>query len=360
MHKNPVKFRFIIGSRTCATKQIAKKLVQILKLISRILKRYCNKVRFYTGIERYWIVDNNEVVLDSMESINKKASARNIETYDFSTLYTKIPLQDLKDKLKRTVEKAFKGGNNQYIRVTKEDARWHHCKRDDTFSKEDIFKMIDIIVDNSFFRFGNRVFRQSIGIPMGIDPAPQMANLYHHYYESTFMVTLTKENFGMAKKFNNTRRYIDDLVTLNNDGHLQANVRRIYPEELKLNKENENNKVATFLDIEASIQDGRFHTKTYDKREAFEIVNYPDLSGNIPAQPAYGVYTSQIIRYAKICSHTEDLVNRIMQLPKKLVGKGFTREKLKITLRNCLKKHRWIASKHQIDHRLSDGWLFGQ
>ena len=179
-----------------------------------------------------------------------------------------------------------------------------------------------------------------------------MANLYLHYYESTFMETLTKENFGIAKKFNNTRRYIDDLVTLNNDGHLQANVRRIYPEELKLNKENENNKVATFLDIEASIQDGRFHTKTYDKREAFhfEIVNYPDLSGNIPAQPAYGVYTSQIIRYAKICSHTEDLVNRIMQLTKKL----------KITLRNCLKKHRWIASKHQIDHRLSDGWLFGQ
>ena len=66
-----------------------------------------------------------------------------------------------------------------------------------------------------------------------------MANLYLHYYESTFMETLTKENFGMAKKFNNTRRYIDDLVTLNNDGYLQANVRRIYPEELKLNKEND-------------------------------------------------------------------------------------------------------------------------
>ena len=64
-----------------------------------------------------------------------------------------------------------------------------------------------------------------------------------------------------------------------------------------------------FLDIETHIKDRIFHTRTYDKREAFnfEIVNYPDLSGNIPEQPAYGVYSSQIIRYARVCSHTKDL-----------------------------------------------------
>ena len=41
---------------------------------------------------------------------------------------------------------------------------------------------------------------QCIGIPMGIDPAPQMANLYLYYYESSFMETITKENYGIAKK----------------------------------------------------------------------------------------------------------------------------------------------------------------
>ena len=48
----------------------------------------------------------------------------------FSTLYTNIPLEDLKKKLKKNVEKAFKGGNNQYIRVAQRDAGWCHQKKD--------------------------------------------------------------------------------------------------------------------------------------------------------------------------------------------------------------------------------------
>ena len=49
-----------------------------------------------------------------------------------------------------------------------------------------IFLLIDLVFDNSFFRFGKKVFRQKIGIAMGIDRAPQMANLYLYYYEGAF------------------------------------------------------------------------------------------------------------------------------------------------------------------------------
>ena len=56
--------------------------------------------------------------------------------------------------------------------------------------------------------------------------------------------------------------------------------------------------------LEEQIKDACIEVKTYDKRDAFkfEIINYPDLSGNIPTKPAYGVFTSQVIRYARICS----------------------------------------------------------
>ena len=47
--------------------------------------------------------------------------------------------------------------------------------------KERVYKLIDFVVDNSVFRLGNNVYRQKIGIPMGIDPAPQMANLYLYF-----------------------------------------------------------------------------------------------------------------------------------------------------------------------------------
>ena len=349
MHKNPVKFRFIIGARNCVTKQVAKKLVKILQLIMKIHRRYCNKIKFYTGIERFWIIENNAQILEDIKFINSKRNARNIKTFDFSTLYTKIPLDDLKEKLKEIVDKAFKGGHNKYIQITNKTARWFHSKKNESFTKEDIFSMIDLVIDNSFFTFGDKVFRQSIGIPMGIDPAPQMANLYLYYYEAKFMEMLTKENYSAAKKFNYTRRFIDDLHTLNNDGHLEENnnMGRIYPQELKLNQENKNDDKATFLDLEEQIKDACIEVKTYDKRDAFkfEIINYPDLSGNIPTKPAYGVFTSQVIRYARICSKKADLLERVKSLTKKLLRKHYTINGLKSSLKKCLKKHRWITTK---------------
>ena len=54
---------------------------------------------------------------------------------------------------------------------------------------------------------------------MGIDSAPQIANLYLSYYEAKFMEMLTKENYSTAKKFKYTRRFIDDLHISNNNGH---------------------------------------------------------------------------------------------------------------------------------------------
>lgn len=56
---------------------------------------------------------------------------------------------------------------------------------------------------------------------------------------------------------------------------------------------------------------------------SFEIVNYPDLSGNIPKDNAYGIYTSQIIRYARVCSEAVDFMERVKILFGKLVKKGY-------------------------------------
>ena len=174
---------------------------------------------------------------------------------------------------------------------------------------------------------------------MGIDPAPQMANLYLYYYEAKFMEMHTKENYSAAKKFNYTRRFIDDLHTLNRG--------RIYQQELRLNQEYQNDDKATFLDLEEQIKDACIEVKIYDKRDAFkfEIINYPDLYGNIPTKPAYGIFTSQVIRYARVCSKKDDLLKRVKSPTKKLLRKRYTTNGLKSSLKKCLKKHRWITAK---------------
>ena len=96
MHKDPVKFRYIIGSGYFVTKQVAKKLVQIVKLISRIHWKYWDKVRFYTGIERNWIVDNQTVFTKENYGIAKKFSNTNLLIDDLATLNNDGYLQQFK------------------------------------------------------------------------------------------------------------------------------------------------------------------------------------------------------------------------------------------------------------------------
>ena len=289
--------------------------------------------------------------LQDIDGVNQRSAARNVKMGDFSTLYTGIKQEDLKEKLKSVTDKAFKGGTNQYIRVGKQ-ANWSSGKgyfNGGLFDKERVHKLIDFVVDNSYFRLGNKVYHQCIGIPMGIDPAPQMANLYLYFYESSYMEKLTAEDYGKAIKFNKTRRFIDDIATINNDGLLMEERKKIYPKELVLNDENmNNNKEGTFLDISVKIVSNKIISKTYDKRDdyKFEIINYPDLSGNIPKGVAYGVYTSQTLRYARVCCKEEDFRNRMELLTGKLITKEFEKCILKKTLRKCLEKHPWIEKKY--------------
>ena len=59
----------------------------------------------------------------------------------------------------------------------------------------------------------------------------------------------------------------------------------------------------------------KIKTQLFDKLDDFNfpIVNFPFISSNIPAAPAYGVYMLQLIRYSMACAHDSGFVN-IVQL----------------------------------------------
>ena len=75
-----------------------------------------------------------------------------------------------------------------------------------------------------------------------------------------------------------------------------------------MNKANTSDTEASFLDLHLSIFNGFLFSKIYDKRDEFDfdIVDFPFLDGNVPRHPSYGVYISQVIRFASVCSHVED------------------------------------------------------
>ena len=65
---------------------------------------------------------------------------------------------------------------------------------------------------------------------------------------------------------------------------------------------------ASFLNLHLSISDGFIKTKIYDKRDDFDfdIVNFPFLDGDVPRLPSYGIYISQLNRFARVYSHVDD------------------------------------------------------
>ena len=110
----------------------------------------------------------------------------------------------------------------------------------------------------------------------------------------------------------------------------------MYPPELEIKDTTESNTSASYLDLLLSIgRDGQLHTSLYDKRDNFNfhITNFPFLSSNIPSSPAYGVFISQLIRYARACSSYECFILRAMRLSNKLLGQGYVKERLKSSLR---------------------------
>ena len=86
-------------------------------------------------------------------------------------------------------------------------------------------------------------------------------------------------------------------------------VSQIYPSELQFNKANTSDTESAFLDLHLSISNDIVSTKMYDKRDDFdfEFVNSPFLDGDIPGSTSYGVYISQLIRFARASNYITDL-----------------------------------------------------
>ena len=75
------------------------------------------------------------------------------------------------------------------------------------------------------------------------------------------------------------------------------------------------------MDLHLSISDGFVRTKTYNKRDDFDfdIVNFQFLDGDVPRSIYYGVYVSQLLRFAPVSSHVDDLNTRNKVLTAKLL-----------------------------------------
>ena len=199
-----------------------------------------------------------------------------------------------------------------------------------------------------YIRFGSKLYRQIVGIPMGTNCASLVADLFLFCYERDFMLSLSEDNQSdVIEAFNSTSRYLDDLLNIDNN-FFDSMVNRIYPSELQLNKANVSDTEASFLDLHLSILDGFVQTKIYDKRDDFDFVNFPFLDGDVPRSTSYGVYISQLIRFARVSSHVDDFNTRNKVLTAKLLRQGYRYHKIRKAFSKFYRRHFDIVSKYNV------------
>ena len=181
---------------------------------------------------------------------------------------------------------------------------------------------------------------------MGTNCAPLVADLILFCYERDFMLSLSEDNQSDGiEGFNSISQCLDDLFNNDND-FFDSMVNRIYPSELQLNKANVSDTKASFLDLHLSLSDGFVKTKIYDKRDDFDIVNFSFLDGDVPRSTSYGVYISQLIRFVRVFSHTDDFNTRNKVLTAKLLRQGYRYHKLRKAFSKLYRRHYYIVSKY--------------
>ena len=193
---------------------------------------------------------------------------------------------------------------------------------------------------------------------MGSDPAPFMANLFLYHYENIWMKQLKKDDIQKARRFSHTFRFIDDLLTINDDNLFNDNFGNIYPEELQLNLESSGDSV-NFLDLNLKNRNGHVEVKLYDKRDnfPFSIVRLPFSTSNIPSAIFYNSVGAEILRIGRVSSNLENFTIAGKELLKRALNQGGKKAKLERILKRVYGRQQVLRVFHSNAKKFSDSLL---
>ena len=137
----------------------------------------------------------------------------------------------IKDKLIDLIERNFnKEGspnhacNDRNAFLVQKNLNKYHA-----WSCQNVCDALTFLLENIFIRFGTKLYRQVVGIPMGTYCAPLVGDLFLFCYERDFMMPLSDDKQAdIIDAFNTTFRYFGDILNINNVC-FDTMVSQIYP-----------------------------------------------------------------------------------------------------------------------------------
>ena len=217
LHKNPYKSRFISNSSHCSTTILSKHIASALPAVKDHVIKYSETAFSNSNVNYFWSIKNSSGVIEKLRLRNFKGSQ--VSSLNFSTLYTSLPHDLVKTKVLSLVKWCFNRESKTYL-CTSDRAGFFSNKKYDSYACwffTELCESFTFLILNIYVQFDGMVYQQIVGIPMGTNCAPLIADLFLYCYERDFMSNLQKsKRFYLIDKFNDTSRYLDDIFTIDN------------------------------------------------------------------------------------------------------------------------------------------------
>ena len=191
----------ILALRQCGVKFVVKTLLKAPPPPANNKEKQQREVVLmknkYDGSEGGGLKNSGEV-LSKLKCRGFRATS--LSTYDFSTLYTTLPYNLIKEKLLDLIEWTFKRALKNYgsLYLACNDRKAFFTSSDQSrytlWSCQNVCDALSYLLDNIYIRFGTKLYRQIVGIPMGTNCAPLVADLFLYCYERDFMDSLNHDN----------------------------------------------------------------------------------------------------------------------------------------------------------------------
>ena len=340
LHKNPYKFRFIAGAQKSSIKILSQLLHVILSHIRKHFQNYCKKSTSYDGINRYWSVSNSQAVTNMLHRA-EYSGIMNFTVADFSTLYTNLPHSVIKNCITYLIYKCLGNAGHNYIAVPCNFTGpfytncWYTSNSTTNprshiiLEKSAVIGLLNFVIDETYVKFGNWIFKQVCGIPMGSNSSPLLADLTLSVMEYKFLSDPI--NRPIAKQINFASRYLDDVIFVNVPTSATF-CDHIYHDSLTLEFSEDNSYSCNYLDLAIifSPTTHKLELDVYNKTDAFNfnVIRYGFPTSNVPFQLHYQVFSTELLRFARICSTMACFTTRVEELTKTLLEREFCANRL--------------------------------
>ena len=345
LHKDPYKWRFIANGRVSPWKRLSKTATAIIAKFTKCLEAYCETVQRTSRVNRFWNIKNTKKIRSLLAS---GKSLTSVDSADFSTLYTNFPHDLIKTKLNDMVDFLWKESKHTFISIGYNGA-YFHSKTSTTlrYSKTDVKEIIQANIDNAYIVFAGRIFRQKSGIVMGSSCSPAMATAALSWMEFEWC----KQNQAKARQMNFTFRYIDDLITFNND-LLRTEYKNIYPDCLPLSFTTVSSTKTNYMDLTVNLGT-RAECSLYDKRKDFnfKICRYVDDSSNVPLNSKLNTFYGELLRIIKNCDTKTDFEPNCRDLIVGNIEKGIEVNRILGTAIKLSRRYQGLLLKYDVRGR---------